>query len=59
MENGKLPLDKLISCYEKGSQLATLCRGQLDKLEQKIEILTAGNDRENKWSDFTPGSGRN
>ena len=59
MENGQLPLDQLISCYERGGVLARHCRAQLDKLEQKIEVLT-GKERDNsQWQDFDAESARN
>lgn len=58
MENGQLPLDQLIACYERGGALARHCRAQLDKLEQKIEVLTGKNDDHPQWRDFDADSAR-
>ena len=59
MENGKLPLDRMISSYEEGGKLAKFCRSRLDDLERKIQILSGGDpDGAPAWDDFDPGAGR-
>lgn len=52
MEAGKLPLEELIVCFERGSKLAAECRAKLDSLERRIEILTRDDGGEGVWSDF-------
>ena len=42
MENGELPLDRLIERYEEGMRLVKVCDEKLSEAEQKIEVLTAG-----------------
>ncbi|MGZ4030591.1 MAG: exodeoxyribonuclease VII small subunit [Tumebacillaceae bacterium] len=39
MEAGDLPLEKAISEFQEGMQLARVCREKLDQAEQKIEML--------------------
>ena len=39
MENGQLPLDRLLSHYEEGVKLVRLCQEKLDAAEQKIQII--------------------
>ena len=40
MEDGKLPLDGLISRYEQGVKLVKLCQEQLKQAERRIQIVT-------------------
>jgi exodeoxyribonuclease VII small subunit len=42
MESGQLPLADLLTSYERGAQLLTYCRSQLDALEQQIKVLDNG-----------------
>jgi len=42
MENGELPLDRLVERYEEGMKLVKLCDEKLAEAEQKIEVLTSG-----------------
>ena len=42
LEEGELSLDESIRQFEKGMQLARLCRRKLDEAERKIEILQKG-----------------
>jgi len=44
MESGELPLDKLVSRYEKGAKLLTFCEKKLKEAEMKIEILRRKQD---------------
>ena len=39
MESGDLPLEKAISDFQEGLELARVCRQKLDQAEQKIEML--------------------
>lgn len=52
METGQLPLEELMKNFEEGSKLVKLCRGKLDALERKIEILTRDDGASGQWRDF-------
>lgn len=39
MEDGKIPLDKLIQKFEEGTELVQTCQRQLESAELKIETL--------------------
>ena len=58
MEEGNLPLDKMIDCFEQGTALASLCRKKLDNLEKKIELLVRDDSEVGKWAEFDAGSPR-
>ncbi|MPN53383.1 Exodeoxyribonuclease 7 small subunit [bioreactor metagenome] len=62
METGNLPLEELIRNFEAGSELAKICRGKLDALERKIELLTRDDGKDGEWTDFesaVPSGNRN
>ncbi len=62
METGNLPLEELILNFEAGSELAKVCRGKLDLLERKIELLTRDDGNNGQWTDFesnVPDTSRN
>ncbi len=40
MENGELPLEKLLASYEEGMRLVKTCGDRLTDAEQKVEILS-------------------
>jgi exodeoxyribonuclease VII small subunit len=40
MENGELPLEKLLENYEEGMRLVKACGDRLTDAEQKVEILS-------------------
>jgi exodeoxyribonuclease VII small subunit len=40
LEVGDLALDQAVSLFERGMELATACRQQLDEAQTRIEILT-------------------
>ena len=52
METGRLPLEELMTDFETGSRLVNACRGKLDDLERKIELLTRDDGKEGQWSNF-------
>jgi len=58
METGRLPLEELISGFERGNRLAAFCRKKLDTLERRIEVLTRDDGKNGEWSDFHPGTNR-
>ena len=39
LENGNLPLDKMLEYYEEGTKLAAFCNACLDKAQLKITEL--------------------
>ncbi len=40
MENGDLPLEELVSHYEKGSKLGVHCEKVLNIAQEKIQLIT-------------------
>ncbi len=42
MENGQLPLDQLLHAYQRGAELLTYCRQQLQAVEQQVKVLDEG-----------------
>lgn len=39
LESGQLPLDKLLSGYQRGAQLLAFCKGKLETVETQIKVL--------------------
>jgi exodeoxyribonuclease VII small subunit len=58
MEEGDLPLDRMIECFERGSALANLCDKKLKALEKKIQVLVDENSEGGEWTDFDQSSER-
>ncbi|MCP3967093.1 MAG: exodeoxyribonuclease VII small subunit [Lentisphaerae bacterium] len=58
MEQGDMPLDKMIQCFERGCSLSKLCRQKLNKLEKKIEVLVKDNGGDGDWEEFDASSER-
>jgi exodeoxyribonuclease VII small subunit len=42
MEAGQLPLDQLLTSYQRGAQVLQFCRGRLDAVEAQVKLLEAG-----------------
>lgn len=42
MENAQLPLDQLLSSYQRGTELLAYCRARLDAVEQQVKVLEDG-----------------
>ncbi len=42
MESGQLPLDQLLSAYQRSARLLEFCRGKLDAIEQQIQVMDDG-----------------
>jgi exodeoxyribonuclease VII small subunit len=40
MEGGTLSLEKMMACFEEGTELVKFCSQKLNEVEKKIEILT-------------------
>ncbi len=52
LDGGDAPLDESLALFEEGVKLVKLCSGKLDAAEQKVKILTKGEDGEIKEEDF-------
>lgn len=46
LERGDAPLEEAMTLFEEGAKLLRECTAQLDKAEQKVALLTAGDDGE-------------
>ena len=42
LESGDMPLDQLLSGYQRGAGLLTFCREKLAAVEHQIKLLDAG-----------------
>lgn len=42
LESGDLPLDELLSSYQRGTALLQTCRDKLQAVEDQIKVLDAG-----------------
>ena len=52
LESSDVTLDEMLSLFEKGVTLTKSCTSQLDKAEQKINILVKGENGEIKEEPF-------
>jgi exodeoxyribonuclease VII small subunit len=48
MEQGELPLDRLLDDYRRGAELLAYCRGRLEAVEAQVKVLEEG--RLKPWS---------
>lgn len=39
LESGQLPLDQLLTGYQRGAQLLSFCKGRLEAVENQIKVL--------------------
>lgn len=53
LERGDAPLEQAMGLFEEGAKLLRECTKQLDEAEQKVTLLTAGNDGEMMEEPFT------
>ena len=44
LESGNAPLDESLALFEEGVALVKLCNSRLDGAEQKVKMLTFGED---------------
>ena len=42
LESGEMPLDQLLSGYQRGAALLQLCRERLQSVEDQIKVLDEG-----------------
>ena len=52
LERGDAPLKEAMTLFEEGAKLLRECTAQLDKAEQKVALLTAGEDGESVEQPF-------
>lgn len=52
LESSDVTLDEMLSLFEKGITLTKSCTSQLDKAEQKINILVKGENGEMREETF-------
>ena len=43
IETGQMPLDQLLSGYQRGALLLAFCRERLTAVQDQIKVLDAGN----------------
>ena len=58
MEQGAMPLEKLLEHYEKGAVMLKECRSRLDHFQKKIEVLRKDDGDQGAWQDFSPENSR-
>ncbi len=58
MESGNLPLDDMISYFEQGNTLKSICSKKLNDLEKKIEVLVKEDSQGGQWQEFDPSNPR-
>lgn len=42
LESGDLPLEQLLSAYQRGAELLKFCRARLEAVEDQIKVLDQG-----------------
>ena len=42
LESGEMPLEQMLSGYQRGAQLLQLCRDKLQAVEDQIKVLDGG-----------------
>jgi exodeoxyribonuclease VII small subunit len=42
MEQGQLPLDRLLDDYKRGAELLAYCRNKLEAVEAQVKVLEEG-----------------
>ena len=42
LESGQLPLDQLLTRYQRGAELLAFCRARLEAVENQIKVLEGG-----------------
>lgn len=52
LESGETSLNHAVSLFEKGMKISAKCHEQLDKAEQKIKVLTEGENGTVLETDF-------
>ena len=47
LESGQLPLDQLLVHYQRGAEVLTYCRAQLDAIEAQVKVMEG--DQAKAW----------
>ncbi len=42
LDSGQLPLDELLTGYQRGAQLLAFCRNKLQAIEEQVQVLDDG-----------------
>ena len=42
IESGQLPLEQMLTGYQRAAQLLFYCRGQLDAVQEQVKVLDEG-----------------
>ena len=60
MESEKMPLERLVESYEKGTQLLKVCQESIDSAQAKIELIAkrAGEEGGVELADFAAGDAK-
>lgn len=58
IENGTLPLEKMIDRIEQGAKLVKLCQSKLDVMNSKVELLFKDDGNSGEFREFDPSSER-
>ncbi len=53
LESGNAPLDSSLALFEEGVALVKLCNNRLDHAEQRVKLLTLGEDGRMTETDMT------
>ena len=56
LERGDAPLEQSMALFEEGAKLLRECTKQLDEAEQKVTLLTAGEDGAPQEQPFQEGA---
>ena len=56
LEQGQLPLDEALDCFEAGVKNANLCRKKLQAVEERVELLMKNADGSFRTEPFAQGS---
>ncbi|EGY52204.1 exodeoxyribonuclease VII small subunit [Neisseria shayeganii] len=46
MQNSEMPLEEALAAYQEGSELVKFCQSKLAEVEQKLQVLDAGELKE-------------
>ena len=46
MQGSSLPLEEALAAYQEGSELVRFCQARLAEVEQKLQVLDSGVERE-------------
>ena len=56
LEQGQLPLDEALDCFEAGVKNANLCRKKLQAVEERVELLMKNADGSFRTEPFAQGN---